>query len=96
LGTTGKDSLGDIREKITRNFLEALRVRKVELARPLDDDAVLLETGLDSLGFAILVVKLEEELGYDPFMIMEEPVYPKTFREFVEVYARFAPSAGPA
>jgi acyl carrier protein len=51
----------------------------------------LLESGLDSLGFAILVVKLEEELGYDPFVMMEDAVYPKTFGEFVEIYRRFAP-----
>ena len=32
----------------------------------LQDSTVLLETGLDSLAFAVLVVRLEESLGYDP------------------------------
>ncbi|WP_371414677.1 acyl carrier protein [Chlorobaculum sp. 24CR] len=54
------------------------------------DDTVLLESGLDSLGFAILVARLEEELQYDPFSMMDEPVYPKTLREFVAIYERYA------
>lgn len=56
----------------------------------LTDDTVLLESGLDSLGFAILVARLEEELGYDPFVMMDVPVYPRTLSEFVEIYHRFA------
>lgn len=57
----------------------------------LTDETVLLESGLDSLGFAILVARLEEELGYDPFVMMDVPVYPRTLSEFVEIYQRFAP-----
>lgn len=49
-------------------------------------DARLLESGLDSLGFAILVVRLEEELGFDPFLLSSTPYYPTTFREFVAFY----------
>ena len=33
----------------------------------LTDDLVLLDSGLDSLALAILVVRLEETLGCDPF-----------------------------
>jgi len=61
------------------------------LVSHIDDSTVLLESGLDSLGFAILVASLEEKLGYDPFSMMDEPVYPRTLGEFVEVYERFAP-----
>jgi len=57
----------------------------------LNDATVLLESGLDSLGFAILVARLEEELQYDPFAMMDEPVYPRTLGEFVSIYERFAP-----
>jgi hypothetical protein len=57
----------------------------------LTDDTVLLETDLDSLAFAVLVTRLEEELGYDPFSIMDEPVYPTTLGEFVAVYEEHAP-----
>lgn len=55
------------------------------------DATVLLETDLDSLGFAVLVTRLDEELGFDPFSLMDEPVYPVTFKDFVEIYERFAP-----
>ena len=57
----------------------------------LTDATVLLESGLDSLGFAILVARLEEELGYDPFVLMDVPVYPRTLGEFIAFYQRYAP-----
>lgn len=58
----------------------------------ITDDLVLLETELDSLGFAVLVTRLEESLGYDPFSLMTEPVYPTTYGEFVAVYQQHAPT----
>lgn len=57
----------------------------------LEDDTVLLETGLDSLGFAVLVTRLEESLGYDPFTLMTEAVYPRTLSDFVTIYETHAP-----
>lgn len=57
----------------------------------LSDSTVLLDTGLDSLGFAILVTRLEEELGYDPFSLATEAYYPRTLREFVDFYDAHAP-----
>jgi hypothetical protein len=61
------------------------------IAPDLDDGTVLLRCGLDSLGFATLVARLEDALGYDPFTLMEQPVYPRTFGEFVAIYERHAP-----
>ncbi|PKA39979.1 acyl carrier protein [Rhizobium sullae] len=57
----------------------------------LRDDTVLLESGLDSLGFAILVARLEEDLGWDPFTLSNEAVYPGTFGEFVAFYVHNQP-----
>lgn len=57
----------------------------------LQDDSILLETGLDSLGFAILVVRLEEELGYDPFVLSTDVFYPRTFGDFVTFYEENSP-----
>lgn len=57
----------------------------------LDETAVLLDTGLDSLDFAVLVSRLEDELDYDPFTEMDDPVYPQTLGELVAVYAEHAP-----
>lgn len=62
----------------------------------IDDDTLLLETEMDSLGFAVLVTRLEERLGYDPFSLMDEPLYPATFKEFVDVYEQFSSLAKPA
>jgi len=59
------------------------------LLTELVDDAILLETGLDSLGFAILVTRLEQAFGKDPFTLMETPYYPRTFKQFVEIYEKY-------
>lgn len=60
--------------------------------RALTDDLELLESGLDSLCFAILVARLEDKLGYDPFTASDDIEFPVTFGEFVAVYdnAKFA------
>lgn len=55
-------------------------------APTMNDDTKLLDSGMDSMGFAILVSTLESELGFDPFSIVEVPVYPVTFGEFVNFY----------
>jgi len=55
---------------------------------PLTDDLVLLESGLDSLCFAIIVATLEDELGYDPFTEAEDVYFPVTVADFVQFYER--------
>lgn len=56
-----------MKEKIRTLMHEIASENGVELNSQIDADTVLLESGLDSLGFAILIARLEEELGYDPF-----------------------------
>jgi acyl carrier protein len=53
---------------------------------PLRDDLVLLDSGLDSLGFAVLVARLEDRLGIDPFTASDDAQFPVTFGDFVKVY----------
>ena len=80
-----------MRELILAKFNEVLE--EIDAGVPLlevSDDQVLLESGLDSLGFAILVALLDEELDLDPFQLMDEPVYPTTFGEFVAIYESFS------
>jgi len=55
---------------------------------PLRDDLVLLDSGLDSLCFALLVARLEDDLGVDPFLTDDEVHFPVTFGELVEFYDR--------
>jgi acyl carrier protein len=53
---------------------------------PLTDDLVLIDSGLDSLAFAVLVVRLASELGVDPFTASEDLEFPVTLRDFVAAY----------
>lgn len=53
----------------------------------LHDELSLLDSGFDSLCFAILVVRLEDTLGVDPLGDVEVEDAPKTFGEFVNLYA---------
>ena len=53
---------------------------------PLTDDLVLLESGLDSLAFAILVARLEDVLGVDPFTASDDVYYPVTLGDFIKFY----------
>ena len=63
-----------MKEIIKQTYMEVLEQTGAELLVPeLKDDVVLLESGLDSLGFAILVATLEEKLEFDPFTMMDEP-----------------------
>jgi len=82
----------NIRETISatfsRVFIEQVQGASLPL---LSEDLVLLESGLDSMGFAVLVVELEEILGFDPFSISEEAFYPSTFGEFVSFYEKHEP-----
>lgn len=53
---------------------------------PLADDLSLHETGFDSLAFAILVARLEDDLGFDPFTISDDAAFPLTVGDFVRAY----------
>ena len=55
-----------VRSTITNLFQEVAREQQRQLA-PLTDDLKLLQCGLDSLSFALIVARLEDALGYDPF-----------------------------
>ncbi len=82
-----------MRELIQIKFMEVLEQIDSKLSvDKITDDMILLESGLDSLGFAILVATLEEELDFDPFSIMKEAIYPNTFGEFVNMYEKFNPN----
>lgn len=73
---------------VERVFAELLQEEGHEEVA-MEDGLVLLESGLDSLGFAVLVSRLEDELGYDPFSLMQDAVYPKTLGELQAIYERY-------
>ena len=57
-----------------------------KILAPLTDDLVLLDSGLDSLCFAIIVARLEDSLGCDPFSVAEDIHFPVTLGDFVRFY----------
>jgi acyl carrier protein len=77
-----------VRLTITKQIAKIADEHHVKLA-PLSDDMVLLESGLDSLCLAILVVQLEDALGVDPFTESEN-IVPVTFGDFVHAYENSA------
>jgi len=60
---------------------------------PLEDEAPLLSVGLDSLALAVLIVRLEERLGVDPFSGDSEIEFPYTLGELIRTYEVAAPTA---
>jgi hypothetical protein len=52
----------------------------------LTDDLSLQDSGLDSLCFAILVARLEDITGRDPFSSGQETRFPHTVGEFIALY----------
>jgi acyl carrier protein len=73
-----KLTIMDLMQQIAREHSKTLA--------PLRDDLVLLDSGLDSLGFAVLVARLEDTLGIDPFTAAEDAMFPLTLGDFVKVY----------
>ena len=74
-----------VRLKIFAAMKQIAKEQKVDLP-PLEDDLSLHETGFDSLAFAILVARLEDELGVDPFTLSEDAAFPLTVGDFVRAY----------
>jgi acyl carrier protein len=74
-----------LRSRIFAAIQQIAEEQKVTLP-PLQDDLSLHDTGFDSLAFAILIARLEDDLGIDPFTIAEDAAFPSTVGEFVRVY----------
>jgi len=72
--------------------IEAVAREQNKTLRPLTDDTVLLDSGLDSLCFAILVTRLEDEVGFDPFTLSDDVYFPVTLGDFIRFYDDAAPS----
>ncbi|MEM7785693.1 MAG: acyl carrier protein [Planctomycetota bacterium] len=86
-----KLSRDKIQETILKLVDEMLQQRDETYVGSVQPQDVLLESGLDSLGFAILVSRLEDELGYDPFSEADEVYYPQTFADFIAFYDKHQP-----
>jgi acyl carrier protein len=74
-----------VRATVISQFEQVAKEQERRLAR-LSDDLRLLDSGLDSLSFALIVVRLEEALGFDPFDVVDDVKFPVTFGDFVRLY----------
>lgn len=74
-----------VRSEIVAQFTQAAAEHNMQLA-PLQDDLQLLESGLDSLCFAVIVARLEDVLGVDPFTSGEDIPFPVTLADFIKAY----------
>jgi acyl carrier protein len=77
--------MSSVRLKIISAMQQIAREQQVSLP-PIEDDLSLHETGFDSLGFAILVARLEDDLGIDPFTMSENAAFPLTIGDFIRAY----------
>ncbi len=75
------------RDTIVAMFNDVAKNQQRTLA-PLTDDLRLIECGLDSLGFAIVVAGLDESLGVDPFDSPDWVDFPVALGDFVQLYER--------
>jgi len=74
-----------LRSTIVAQFEQVAQEQKRKLSR-LSDDLKLLDSGLDSLSFALIVARLEDAVGFDPFDTDEEMKFPVTFGDFLKLY----------
>jgi acyl carrier protein len=79
----------DVKAEIIAKFVQVARENDKRLA-PLTDNLELLDSGLDSLCFAVIVSRLEEALGVDPFTVSDDALFPVTFGELVSFYENAA------
>jgi len=79
----------DVGSEVVAQFTRVAQDQDKRLA-PLTDELTLLDSGLDSLCFAIVVARLETTLGVDPFSDDEDARFPVTFGDFIRFYENAA------
>lgn len=76
-----------VRDTIAETFEMVAREQNRKL-QPLTDQLKLLDSGLDSISFALIVMRLEDALGCDPFDNESVVKFPVTYGDFVKMYER--------
>jgi acyl carrier protein len=77
-----------VRSSIISQFEQVAKEQHKRLA-PFADNLTLLDSGVDSLCFAIIVARLEDALSIDPFTTAEDG-FPITLGEFIRFYENAA------
>ena len=78
-----------VRSEILAQFKQVAKEQDKKLA-VLTDGLQLMESGLDSLCLAIIVSRLEDILGIEPFSTAEDVAFPRTLGEFIKFYENAA------
>jgi hypothetical protein len=68
------------------SVIEMVADEQAKPLAPLKDNLLMAESGLDSLCLALVVVKLEDRLGCDPFTESDGADFPVTLGDFVRLY----------
>ena len=76
-----------VRSEIFKQFKQVAQEQGKRLGS-LSDELPLLDSGLDSLCFAILVSRLETVLGVDAFGENEVAPFPVNLGEFIRFYEK--------
>ena len=79
-----------VRSEILDQFQQVAQEQDRRLV-PLSDELPLMDSGLDSLCFAILVSRLETVLGVDPFGANQDAPFPVSLGEFIRFYENAVP-----
>ena len=87
MSNTDSSKASSVRGIVEAQFTSVATEQHRRLA-PLSDSLRLVESGLDSLSFALIVMRLEDALGVDPFDADEAVGFPVTFGEFVQLYEK--------
>ena len=74
-----------VRSEVISQFQQVAEEQNRVLAS-LNDELPLLESGLDSLCFAVIVARLEDVLGVDPFTNSGGAPFPVTLGDFIRCY----------
>lgn len=76
----------NLRTALIAAIVASVPVSNKKLAVEFQDAQKLSNLGLDSLGFALTIAKMEDEFGVDPFSVASEILYPETFGEMLKLY----------
>lgn len=70
--------------------IESITTAHEKRMPPITEDVVIMDTEFDSLCFALLVARMEDITGIDPFAEMDMADLPVTIGDLVALYDRSA------
>ena len=74
-----------VREIVVTTIDSVAAENRITLVQ-LTDELPLLESGLDSLCLAVIVARLEDQLGVDPFSTNDDMAFPVTVGDLIKLY----------